>query len=198
MSEDQGFGLLWAVGGLVLVGSSLVARRLPLGQTLKMSLGWLAIFGALFVLFALRDDFAGIWNRVKLAAFGQQAEATGGALRVAMAEDGHFWADGAINGQPVRFLIDSGATVTALSRATAEATGVSIDDSGFPVLVETANGTVEARRGRIATLTIGPITRSDFAATVSPELGDMNLLGMNFLSTLRSWRVEGRTLVLEP
>lgn len=198
MTEDQSMNLIWGIGALMLVASSLIARRLPLKSTLKMALGWVAIFGVLFVLFAFRHEFGLMWSRVRLAALGQQAEMSGGPLRIAMAEDGHFWANGTINGRPVRFLIDSGATTTALSRATAEATGVDIDESGFPVVLETANGTVEARRARIAKLVIGSITRSDLGATVSVELGETNLLGMNFLSTLKSWRVEGSTLVLEP
>lgn len=198
MSEDQSLNLVWAIGALVLVVSSLIARRMSLGRTLKMALTWVAIFGTAFLLFALRDDFSGIWGRVKLAATGQSAEASGGMVRIAMADDGHFWANGMINGRPARFLIDSGATLTALSRSTAEATGVAIDEAGFPVLVETANGTIEAQRGRIGQLVIGPITRNDLGATVSAELDDTNLLGMNFLSSLKSWRVEGRTLVLEP
>lgn len=198
MTEDQSMNLIWGIGALVLVGSSLIARRLPLKSTMKMALGWVAIFGVIFVLFTFRHEFGLMWSRVRLAALGQQAEVSGGPLRIAMAEDGHFWANGTINGRPARFLIDSGATTTALSRATAEATGVDIDESGFPVVLETANGTVEARRARIAKLVVGSITRSDLGATVSVELGETNLLGMNFLSTLKSWRVEGSTLVLEP
>lgn len=198
MTDDQSINLIWGIGALVLVASSLIARRLPLKSTLKMVLGWVAIFAALFVLFTFRHELGSIWSRVRLAALGQHAEAPGAPLRIAMAEDGHFWANGTINGRPARFLIDSGATITALSRNTAEATGVDVDEGGFPMVLETANGTVEARRARIGKLEIGSINRSDLGATVSAELGDTNLLGMNFLSTLRSWRVEGSTLVLEP
>lgn len=197
MTEGQSIGLLYALGGLVLVGSSLLARRLPLKDTARMALAWVAIFGALFVLFALRDEFGAIWTRVKTEFTGQSIQ-QGGALRIPMGEDGHFWVNASVNGRNVRFLVDSGATTTALSRNAAEAAGVAIDDSGFPVVVETANGMVEARRARIGRLDIGGIVREDVAATVSTELRDTNLLGMNFLSSLRSWRVEGRTLVLEP
>lgn len=197
MNEDQSLGLVYAIGGLVLVGSSLLARRLPLKDTAKLALAWVAIFAAAFTLFALRDDFGAIWSKVRMAATGEAVEA-GGVVRIPIGEDGHFHVDATVNGRPVRFMVDSGATITAMSRSAAEAAGVAIDDGGFPVLIDTANGTVQARRGRIAAMTIGSIARQDFAITVSPELGDINLLGMNFLTTLRSWRVEGSTLVLEP
>lgn len=197
MTEDQSLSLVWALGGLVLVGSGLLARRLPVGATVKMSLAWVAIFAVGFGLFALRDDLGRVWSRVRMAATGEAIE-TRGAVRIPIGEDGHFHVNATVNGRPVRFLVDSGATVTAMSRDAAVAAGVPIDDTGFPVMIDTANGTVTARRGRIATMTIGGIETRDHGITVSEALGDTNLLGMNWLSTLTSWRVEGSTLVLQP
>lgn len=189
--------LVAAIMCLVLVASGLVARRLPLGATLKMALAWVGIFAVGFVLFALRDDFGRVWDRVSMAATGEAREA-GGAVRIPMGEDGHFHVNADVNGRSVRFMIDSGATVSAMSTNAATAAGVTIDRTGFPVMIETANGTVMARRGRIAQMSIGGIETADHAITVSEELGDTNLLGMNWLSTLDSWRVEGSTLVLQP
>jgi aspartyl protease family protein len=67
-----------------------------------------------------------------------------------------------------------------------------------PVIVETANGMARAWRSRAATLRIGEIDRSDFPVHIAEERGDMDLLGMNFLSTLSAWRVEGEWLILQP
>lgn len=197
MTEGQSLALVAALGSLVLVGSGLFARRLPVGATLKMALAWVGIFAVGFVLFAMRDDFVRIWNRVTMAATGESREA-GGAVRIPISEDGHFHVVADVNGRPVRFLVDSGATITAMSRDAAIAAGVTIDSTGFPVAIDTANGTVMARRGRIAQMAIGGIATENHAITVSEELGDTNLLGMNWLSTLDSWRVEGSTLVLQP
>jgi aspartyl protease family protein len=66
------------------------------------------------------------------------------------------------------------------------------------VIVDTANGSVEAKRGRIESLRVGPIQRSDFPVLVSDSFGDTNVVGMNFLSTLQSWRVDGNILILNP
>lgn len=198
MNDDQSINLIYALGGLVLVGSALIARRLPLKDTLKMALAWVAIFGGLFVLFALRDDFGLIWQKVKLAAVGETSQAVGGSLRVAAGEGGHYFVTATVNGRPVRFMVDSGATTTAMSTEAARAAGVEVDTSGYPVVIETANGMAQARRARIDTLRVGEIERKDMAITVSDTLGDTNLLGMNFLGSLKSWRVEGTTLVLEP
>ena len=67
---------------------------------------------------------------------------------------------------------------------------------GPGAMVQTANGIVVVRRGTAESITIGPIERQNVAVHISDAFGDMNVIGMNFLSTLTGWSVEGRTLVL--
>ena len=62
----------------------------------------------------------------------------------------------------------------------------------------TANGRVEARRSNVATLAIGPIRASDLPVVVSPAFGDVNVIGMNMLSRLKSWGVQDGEMVLTP
>jgi aspartyl protease family protein len=115
-----------------------------------------------------------------------------------MARDGHFWATVKLNGVERRMLIDSGATVTAISEQTARDAGVRSDKVVMPIIIRTANGAVTARQATVETLRVGNARASDVAVVVSPSLGEMDVLGMNFLSRLKGWRVEGRTLILEP
>ena len=194
MADWQTAGLIGGIGCLVLVLSGLIARRVPLGQTLKMALAWVTIFLVAALIVGQRDQFARLWND----AFGGAQQVQGTAMRIQMAEDGHFWANAHVNGRAMRFMIDSGATTTAMSRDAATAAGITIDESGFPVSIETANGTVEARRARIERMTLGSIRAEDLAVVVAGEFGDTSVLGMNFLSKLESWRVEGRFLILQP
>lgn len=123
---------------------------------------------------------------------------TGEDVRIRMARDGHFWARASINGVERRMLVDSGATVTALSQGTADLAGVERGAGLLPVMMRTANGTVRAQTGSVETLRLGNITARDLHVVVSPALGDVDVLGMNFLSQLASWRVEGRELILVP
>jgi aspartyl protease family protein len=123
-------------------------------------------------------------------------QVSGDTVRIRMSPDGHFWARATINGHEQLMLIDSGATVTALSEETAQRVGIKPD--GLGVQLSTANGMVDAQHGRIAELAIGPLKTLDMGVVISPAFGDNNVLGMNFLSRLGSWRVEGKTLVLEP
>jgi aspartyl protease family protein len=195
---DQALNFIYLLGCLALVGSSLMVRRLPLGRSLKMGLAWLLIFGAAFVAFALKDDFFALGRRAYAGITGDNVVATGpGEIRIRQADDGHFYVDGDVNGHAVHFLVDSGATVTTLSRATARDAGI-VPDGGFGVAVDTANGTAIMDRGTVDRLKVGPIERDQIAVQVSRlEEDDLNVIGMNFLSTLSAWGVEGRTLRLK-
>ncbi|HEX8525815.1 retropepsin-like aspartic protease family protein [Allosphingosinicella sp.] len=183
---------------LVLVASALMVRRIPIGQGLKMMVAWVLIFAAAFIVFTLKDDFVALWNRIVLETRGGVVqEQAGEELHVRQSPDGHFWVDAELNGERVRFLIDSGATTTSISRAVAERAGIE-PSSGMPAMVRTANGVVSVQRGRAETLRVGTIERSDVAVHISEAFGDMNVIGMNFLSTLSQWGVRGRTLILRP
>ena len=177
---------------LLLPLSALAARRIPLGQTLKMAVAWLAIFGVALLLVSQRDRFDGVRQ-----LFSDQ-RTSGSETRIRMASDGHFWADVEIDGVSRRMLIDSGASITALSVATASAAGIDTDESPFPVMIKTANGMVSARSGTAKQVVVGSVRVDGLGVVVSPAADDIDLLGMNFLSRLGSWRVEGTTLVLDP
>lgn len=177
---------------LILPLSALVARRLPLKPVLKMALAWVAIFVVALLIASQRDRLSGL----KTLFADQQVSGT--ETRIRMAEDGHFWADVDIDGVRRRMLIDSGATTTALSTATANAAGLDSDESPFPVIISTANGDVSARTATAKRITIGTITATDLGIVTAPSFGDTDVIGMNFLSKLGSWRVENATLILTP
>ena len=137
----------------------------------------------------------------RLAAFLQldhNQEVVGREMRVPMASDGHFWVTVRFGRIERRMLVDSGATVTALSSATAAAAGLKPDNSPFPMIIQTANGSVRAQTATAPEMRIGNIVARDLPVVTSPAFGDMDVVGMNFLSRLKSWRVEGRTLILTP
>lgn len=198
MSSDQTANLIYALLFLVLVGSSLIARRLPLGQTVRYALAWLAIFAGVIVLFSFRHQLGEAWEQVKRELNPGAPVQSGESVRILRGEDGHFSVDARVNGHAVRFLIDSGATTSTMARADAAAAGVDVNAPGFDVVVETANGMANMRRARIARLEVGNIVQSDVPILVSKDVEELNLLGMSFLSSLKSWRVEGREMILTP
>ena len=186
---------LYALGGALLL---MLLFRLPLvGRLLRFafSLGLLAL--ALFILIQqapYQPQLGQVAERLGL----DPQQVSGSEVRIRMARDGHFWADTTLNGVRRRMLIDSGATVTAISEATAAAARVEGNGAPVPVVLKTANGMAPARTGSVEELRLGNIVARDLKVVVSPAFGDMEVIGMNFLSKLASWRVEGRTLILEP
>lgn len=177
---------------LVLIGSSLIARRLPMGQALRMGLLWIAIFAGAFALFSFRGEFSTLWERLRTETTGSPV-IRGKEMRIPVAEDGHFWVQASINGHEARFLVDSGASTTTVSRATANAAGL---ETGMRSdIVNTANGTVVMKRSSAERFRVGPIERADLGVAINDN-DETNVLGMNFLSSLSRWSVEGKTLIL--
>jgi aspartyl protease family protein len=122
----------------------------------------------------------------------------GGETRVRMAPDGHYWLRAEINGHTANFLVDTGATLTAVSTETAAAAGLEPRQAGLPVRMQTANGAVAADLTTIDELRFGNVVARGLDAVIAPGLGPTNVIGMNFLSRLASVRLEGETMILVP
>lgn len=192
--EWQHLAVYAAVAAIVLI----LLQRIPyVGRIIRFvfSAGLLA-----FLIFILlqqapyQPELSSITQRLGL----DDQQVAGKELRVRMSPDGHFWVVATINGVQRRMLIDSGATVTAISDGTARAAGIDTGTGITPVMLRTANGMAPARTGSIHELRVGNIVARNLRIVSSPGLGTIDVLGMNFLSRLESWRVEGRTLVLVP
>jgi len=185
----------YAIAAALLI---MLLQRIPyVGRVIRFafSLGLLA-----FLIFVLlqqapyQPELSSITQRLGL----DDQQVVGKELRVRMSPDGHFWAVASINGVKRRMLIDSGATVTAISADTARMAGVESGSGITPVVLRTANGMAPAQTGSIEELRVGNIVARNLRIVTSPGLGNIDVLGMNFLSRLDSWRVEGRTLILVP
>ena len=192
--NDNGPYMVFYIMAAVFVASSLFAMRMPLGKALKMALAWVAIFGVAFLLFAFRGEFSQLGQRIRAEATGSPI-VEGEVVRIPVAEDGHFYVNAKLNGHDIRFMVDSGASVTTVSRSAANAAGMDIGTRRATVI--TANGPTSVMQSYADRLQIGSIERTDFPVDVSEQEG-LNLLGMNFLRSLQGWRVEGNYLVLQP
>jgi aspartyl protease family protein len=193
MTNDFMLGGVYILMAVMLVLGMLMTRREPLARRLTMMLAWIAIFGAGFVLLTFRDNLGWVAERLKAEAIGTPVE-QGRETRIPMSIDGHFWVTAQLNGHDVKFLVDSGATTTTVDRDTAKAAGVEISPRR-DLFVRTGNGVIRVASGRANVLRIGGITRHDVALEIADN-DDLNVLGMNYLSSLSRWGVEGRWLVL--
>jgi len=197
VSDDRIIQLLLLLGALMLAFRALSAHRVTLRGLVQILLLWGIVGVTMVIVMYHRQELGGLLARASEKLGYEQQVVQGDTVRIKMSPDGHFWARVQINGVERRMLVDSGATVTAISRDTAEAADVK-PTLAPPVLIETANGTVQAQQARADDLDIGPLSTHDLPLVVSDSFGDLDVLGMNFLSRLKSWRVEDRTLILEP
>lgn len=148
---------------------------------------WAAVLALMVGLTALYQSVIGP-QRMQVAA-----DADGRAMVVLERQrNGHYEAQGAINGRPVRFLVDTGATDVAISDRVARSIGL---EFGPRMTVLTAAGPVRGWMTRLDSVQLGALSLSDVRATIAPGLGDQALLGMSFLKHF-SIVQEGETLVI--
>src|SRR4051812_21891175 len=177
MTNDLMLGGVYLLMAVMLVLGSLMSRREPIAKLLTMALAWIAIFGAGFILFTFRDNFGWVTQRLKAEALGTPVQ-QGRETRIPMAIDGHFWVEARLNGEKVKFLIDSGATMTTIDRETAARAGVAVS-AQRDQFVRTGNGIIRVSSARADQLKVGGITRTDVGLQVADN-DDLNVLGMNF------------------
>lgn len=179
------------------VALTLLARAPYVGPAIRV-VGSVALLALLIFTLAQQAPYHP-WLASALERTGLDGqEVVGEEVRIRMSPDGHFWAQVSLNGVETRMLVDSGATLTSISTETAERAGVEPQVGITPILARTANGIVQARPGTVEQFDLGPIAASDLQVAIAPALGPVDILGMNFLVRLASWRVEGQTMVLTP
>jgi aspartyl protease family protein len=116
-------------------------------------------------------------------------------------EDGHFYAESMVatgdrGGSRVRFVIDTGASLVALTRTDAERVGLDADTLAFDARVRTANGEARAARVRLASVSVSGVKLEDVDALVLEEGLSQSLLGMSYLGRLSKIEAAGDALVL--
>jgi aspartyl protease family protein len=200
IAEVPRSGLLLATVAALLAGwaGSIMARRdVPFGLFIRR-VSTLALAGILVVLVLQLSRFD---PRIELAVpqIGLPEQVVeGGETRIPLAPDGHFWLRAEVNGEPVAFMVDTGATLTAVSTQVADRVGLEPRTGGIPVRLNTANGTISADITTIDEMRFGNVAARGLDAVIAPNLGETSVIGMNLLSRLQSWRVEDNTLILVP
>jgi len=126
------------------------------------------------------------------------APATGLASEVVKGPDGHFWADAAVNGQSVHFLVDTGATAVTLTANDALRLGLTPTSLNYDLKMNTANGESRAARVKLASVSVAGAQLQDVDAVVVENGLQTSLLGMTYLGRLSRIEATPTTLVLRP
>lgn len=192
MTGDQTASLVYLVLLGTMIGSYvLVASRRNLGRSIRHAALWVLIFLGVIVSYGLWEDIRGT------VIPRQSVHAEQGRIEVPMARDGHFHMTLGVNGVPVEFVVDTGASEIVLTQEDAERAGIAIDGLPFLGTANTANGTVRTAQVRLDEVDLGGITDRNVRALVNG--GEMNgsLLGMTYLNRFSEVSFGNGTMVLQ-
>lgn len=192
MSADQTGNLIYLVLlGAVLVFWFLVQNRGSLGKTMQYAAVWVLIFlGGIAVV--------GLWDDIRHTLVpSQTVDAESGRIELPLSEDGHYYALLNVNGTPLRFLVDTGATSTVLAKSDAQRVGLDPDNLPYFSTAMTANGPVKTAPVVLDTVSFGPFEDTRVAAYVNDGEMRESLLGMSYLNQFDRIEITRGTLLLE-
>ncbi len=205
LQNDQFARLVALLAIVIFIGGALLGSyRGRLGRALRDLTAWLVLALVLVGLYAYRADLMLVAERItgELMPRGSQTSLYArpgepASVRVRRGWDGHFSARVDVNGSAIDMIVDTGASALVLRAEDAERIGIDLDTLDFNVVVQTANGRAMAARLRIDQVSLGPVVRRNVDALVTPR-GSLtqSLLGMSFLSRLRSYEFSGDVLTL--
>ncbi|MCJ2181548.1 TIGR02281 family clan AA aspartic protease [Novosphingobium sp. 1949] len=119
-----------------------------------------------------------------------------GRATIARSADGHFYIDATVEGEPVHFLVDTGASIVALTGEDAQAAGLHWNPGEVMAIGRGANGTVYGVPVHLSKIAIDGFEAHDVDAAIVPEGLDVSLLGQSFLAKLRTVEITGDQLSL--
>ncbi len=192
MTGDQTatFLYLTLLGGAVAMWFFMQNRQ-RLGKVAQQALVW----GLLFV--GVIAGY-GLWSDIRGTVLPRQSVIDGQTTQIAlpMGIDGHYHVTLGLNGTPVDFIIDTGASNMVLTMEDAQRVGVA-DDLVFTGRAQTANGQISTARTRIATVTLGPIADRNVPAMVNGAEMPGSLLGMDYLRRFGRIEIANGEMILE-
>jgi aspartyl protease family protein len=168
--------------------------------THSLRLAVAVVITGLVVMFVVEEEEPG---GARVIAVEDVTPGSGGGAAAAYSElvlragaHGHFMVDATVNGEPLRFMVDTGASSIYLTPEDAERLGWPPQRLTFSERYGTAAGEVRAAPVTLRSLRIGQLELYDLPASVGEQSSGISLLGMSFLKRLESYQVRGDTLIL--
>jgi len=198
-------GVMASLALLIYLGGSLLrGYRHSIISAFKDIVIWAAFALILIAIYSYRVELLSVAHRVAgelMPAGTEIVQPTGPdgmqSVKLRRGSDGHFVTRAMVNGDPVSFIVDTGASSVVLRQEDALRIGVDTRQLRYAIPVQTANGTSYAARIRLKSIQIGKITAKNVEALIArPGMLHQSLLGMSFLSRLRSYEFEGDYLTL--
>ena len=180
------FGIL-----LFVIGSGVLYRgRGRMRQTVQQALIWVLIFAGAVIAY-------GFSGTLKSQLFpGQATRVSDQSYRLNRQPDGHYYLTLKVNGKPVEFVIDTGASQIVLTQRDARKVGINPESLPYLGRADTANGVVRTARVVLDEIRLGDIVDYNVPAQVNGGEMSGSLLGMTYLSRFRELSIRDNTLIL--
>ncbi len=175
--------ILVALGGWVMV-----EFRQRMGQALRMAMAWGLIFVGMMAGY-------GLWSDIRQDVMPRQMVSEAGTVEVPRAPDGHYYLTLTINGTPVPFMVDTGASGMVLGMEDAARLGIEAESLEYTGEAMTANGVVRTAQVTLPEVELGPFRNEGFRAYVTEGEMPGSLLGMDYLGQFRMVFEEGRLVL---
>ncbi len=187
--DDTATAIYLSFLGGALMLSYLLASRMRIGLMLQQAGIWVLIFmGAIAVI--------GMWPEIQRTITPRQAVMKDQSIVLPRARDGHYYMTLEINGVPVDFVVDTGASQVVLTKDDATRVGLDLADLRYLGTANTANGTVRTAAVRLDSVTVGGIADANVRAVVNDGQMDQSLLGMTYLNYFDSITIQDGELIL--
>lgn len=180
---------------LVLLGGAVVMwflaqNRASLGKVTQQALVWGLIFVGVIAA-------VGLWGDIRQTVQpGRAVIMEGGRIELPRAPDGHYYMTAEVNGKPVNFVVDTGASQIVLTRSDARRIGIDLNDLSYIGRAYTANGEVRTAPVRLDRIAIGTVIDEGVRAVVNEGEMDRSLMGMDYLQRFSSVEISGGRLIL--
>ena len=183
---------------LVMLCSSLFSRRdIGMAKIFKYLAIWSALALVIIALYSYRFEFADFKSRILGEVLPTKVQTKNSQeLIINMAQDGHFYIDSKVNGHPVRFMIDTGASDVVINKNLIEKIGLKRADLKFNKIYQTANGKSFGASIVIKELEIGELKFFNLNASVNDADMGVSLLGMSFLRQFKKYEFSQGRLIL--
>lgn len=187
---DTGHLIYLVLLGLMVLAMFVIGNRQSLNKTLQQAAIWGLIFvGAIAAV--------GLWGDIqRVTGTARAVTQQNGQITVPRSPDGHYYLSLDINGVPLRFVVDTGATDLVLRQSDAVRAGLSPDQLAYTAQANTANGVVALAPVRLDTVALGPHLDENVRAVVNQARMQMSLLGMGYLQRWGSITIANNTLTL--
>lgn len=191
MSEfDTGRLIYLILLGLMVVGWFISQGKTNWNKTLQQAAAWALIFGGFIAVY-------GLWNDISQTVRPQQAVFDDGSrIVVPRSPNGHYFIEARVNGAPMRFVLDTGATSLVLTQEDARTAGLDPEELQYYNRAMTANGEVRTAPVRLDAITLGSVTDANVAAVVNEGEMSNSLMGMTYLQRWGRIEIANDTLTL--